>query len=79
MQEWQNLQFQVDSERHICESFCQKSAERKSSKQYIHIFVLTSDLWFDLTDLTSNKPTQYLLDYGEFNTQHKGGGNCVVI
>ena len=54
-----DLQFKVDSERQIFEklfhvnfinpqSFCQKSAERKSPKKYFHIFVLMSDLGFEL-------------------------------
>ena len=30
----------------IPQSFCQKSAERKSAKTYFHIFVLMSDLEF---------------------------------
>ena len=48
--EWRELQFKVDSERQIFEkffiailftqSFCQKSAEKKSLKQRFHIFVL---------------------------------------
>ena len=42
----------------ICsQSSCQKSAEKKSPKKYFHILVL-------LFNLTSNKPTHYLLDYG---------------
>ena len=59
MHEWRNLQFEVDSERQIFEklymeilftlkSFCQKSADRKSPKKYFHIFVLMSDLGFEL-------------------------------
>ena len=52
---WRDLQFKVDSERQIfCEifhgnfiysqSFCQKSAERKSPKKYFSYFVLMSGL-----------------------------------
>ena len=48
---WRDLQFKVDSERQIfwetfnanfiySQSFCQKSAERKSSKKYSSYFVL---------------------------------------
>ena len=52
---WLDLQFKVDSEREIfletfhgnficSQSFCQKSAERKSSKKYFLYFVLLSGL-----------------------------------
>ena len=73
---WPNLQFKADSERQIFEklfhgdfslnftqSFCQNSAERKSPKIYsFHsFFVLMSDC-----GLASNKPTHYLLNYGDF-------------
>ena len=59
---WRNLQFKVDSERQIfretfswqvfiySQSFCQKSAERKSPKKYISYCALMSGLglkpWF---------------------------------
>ena len=61
---WRDLQFEVDSERQIfgnficSHCFCQKSAARKSPKKYFHIFVSNSGF-------TSNKPTHYLLDYGD--------------
>ena len=53
--EWRDLQFKVDSERQIFEklfhgnfiysqSFCQKSAERKSPKKYFLYFILMSGL-----------------------------------
>ena len=73
---WPNLQFKADSERQIFEklfhgdfslnftqSFCQNSAERKSPKIYsFHsFFVLISNC-----GLVSNKPTHYLLNYGDF-------------
>ena len=56
---WRDLQFKFDFERQIFEkilhgdfidfhSFRQKSAERKSLKKYLHIFVLMSDLGFEL-------------------------------
>ena len=48
------------------QSFCQKSFERKSSKKYFLYFVLMSGLGFD--PFTANKPTHYLLDYGDFTT-----------
>ena len=52
---WRDLQFEVDSERQIfwetfhnnficSQNFCQKSAERKSSKKYFLYFVLMSGL-----------------------------------
>ena len=52
---WRDLQFKVDSERQIfwesfhsnfiySQSFCQKSAERKSPKKYFSYFVLMSSL-----------------------------------
>ena len=49
-----NLLFDVDFERQIFEKlimailFCQKSAERKSSKKYFYIFLLMSELVFEL-------------------------------
>ena len=53
--EWRDLQFKVDSERQIfdkvfiaiyiySQSFCQKSAERKSPKKYFFYFILMSGL-----------------------------------
>ena len=72
---WRHLQFKVDSERQIWEtfhgnfiysqSFCQKSAERKSLKKYFSYFVLMSRLGLD-PGFSSNKPTHYLLDHGDF-------------
>ena len=56
LHKWRDLQFKVDSERQIFfwetfhgnftyfQSFCQKSAERKSPKKYFSYFVLTSGL-----------------------------------
>ena len=52
---WRDLQFKVDSERQLFEklfrailfysqSFCQKSAERKSPKKYFSYFILMSGL-----------------------------------
>ena len=40
------------------QSFCQKSAERKSPKKYL--------AWESNLGFSSNKPTHYLLDYGDF-------------
>ena len=62
MREWRDLQFNVDSERKIFEkhfhgrfihsqSFCQKSAERKSPMKYFFFFsilVLKPDLGYEL-------------------------------
>ena len=51
---WLELHFKVDFERQIFETniypqrFCQKSAERKSPKKCFHIFVLLSNLRFEL-------------------------------
>ena len=56
IREWRNLQFNVDSERQIFEklfhgrfiylqSFCQKSAERKSPKKYFFIFHFWWLIW----------------------------------
>ena len=72
---WWDLQFKVDSERQIFEkifmaifidpqSFCQKSAERKSPKKYF--FVLCFDFWGSKPSFTSNMLTHYLLHYGGF-------------
>ena len=74
---WRDLQFNIDSEQQIFEkffygnfifsqSFCQKSAERKSPKEcFLNILFccLTCD-----TNLgfASNKPTHYLLHYSDF-------------
>ena len=63
------LQLEVDSNDRFFEKlfmtilfilsfFCQKSADRKSPKKYFHIFVLMSDLGFEL-GLTPNKLTHY--------------------
>ena len=59
MHERYNLQFKVDFERQIFEKLfmailftlrdiCQKSAERKSPKKCFHIFVMISDLGFEI-------------------------------
>ena len=56
---WRDLQFKVDSEWHIfwetfhgnfihSQSFCRKSAERKSPKKYFSYFVLMSGLGLEL-------------------------------
>ena len=46
------------------QSFYQKSAESKLPKKYFfYIFVLIPDMGFEPWP---NKPTHYLLDYGDF-------------
>ena len=56
---WRDLHFKVDTEQQIFEKlswqlfiysqrFCQTSADRKSPKKYFRIFVLMSDLGFEL-------------------------------
>ena len=58
IREWRDLQFNVDSERHIfqklfhikliyCQSLCQKSAEKKSPNKYFHIFVWMPELGYE--------------------------------
>ena len=60
-----DLQFKVNTERQIfwdtfqSQSFCQKSAERKSLKKYFLYFGGSNP------GFTPNKPTHYLLDYGD--------------
>ena len=77
MREWRNIQFNVDSERQILEklfhgnfiysqSFCQKSAERKSPKKYFSYLVLMSGLGLELWIFSSNKRTHYLQHHGDF-------------
>ena len=71
--EWRDLQFNIDSERQIFEkhfhgrfiysqSFCQKSAVRKSPEKnfFSHISFLFL-AWNTNPGFTSNKPTNYLL------------------
>ena len=51
------------------QSFCQKYSEGKSLKKYFFFYISLLCLTWDLNSgLTSNKPTQYLLDYGNFYT-----------
>ena len=79
IQEWRDLQFNVDSEWQTFEkllhgrfikslSFCQKSTEKLSLKKY---FLFTHSFWYLACNtnpgFTSNKPTYYLLDYYDFN------------
>ena len=54
------IKFLLDSQ-----SFCQKSAERKSPEKYFLYFVLMSGLGFE-PGFSSNKPTHNLLDHGDF-------------
>ena len=47
-----------------CQSFCQKSVERKSSKKY-YFFIFRFDFWPGIRTRASDKPTHYLLGYGD--------------
>ena len=49
------------------QSFRQKSAVGKSTKKYFLYFVLMAVARGSNPGLTSNKSTQYLLDYDDFN------------
>ena len=78
IREWRDQQFNVDFALQIFEklfhggfiyfqSFCQKSAERKSPKKFfLFIFHFLWLTWDTNPGFTSNKPTHYLLDYGDF-------------
>ena len=78
MRKWRELQFKVDSEQHIfwetfhgsfliySQSFCQKSAERKSPKKYYFVDCFWCLAWGSNPGFTSNKSTHYLLDYSNF-------------
>ena len=68
LHKWRDLQFKVDSKR-FWETF-HGNAERKSPKNYFLYFVLMSGLGFN-PGFMSNKPTHYLLSYGDFN-QRRG-------
>ena len=48
------------------QSFCQKSTERKSPKKYFLYFVFDAWPGARTQAFASNKPTHYLLDYGDF-------------
>ena len=76
IRKWRDLPFKVDSEQQgrqqifwetfhgnfiYSVNFCQKSAERKSPKKYFFCVLF----WPGARTLT-NKPTYYLLDYGDF-------------
>ena len=50
-------------------SFCHKFADRKSLKKYFSYFVLMFGLGLEPW-LSSNKPTHYLLDHGDFNREY---------
>ena len=47
------------------QSFCQKSAERKSPKKYFSCFIFDDWPGIRTQAFASNKPTHYLLDYGD--------------
>ena len=80
IREWRDLQCNVDSERQIFEklfhgrfiysqSFCKKSAERKSPKKYFSYFIFDDwpGIWTQA--FASKKPTHYILDrlHRQFN------------
>ena len=77
IREWRDLQFNVDSERQTFEklfhgrfiysqSFCQKSAERKSPKKHF-LYLISDDYPVIRTQaFASNKPIHYILDHGDF-------------
>ena len=48
------------------QSFCQKSAERKSPKKYYFNILFWCLAWNTNPDFMSNKPTHHLLDNGDF-------------
>ena len=68
IREWRDLQFNADSDRQIFEKLFHGRliySQRKSPKKYFFsYFVLTRDLEYE-PGHTSNKPTHFLLDYGE--------------
>ena len=77
IREWWDLQFNVDSKRQIFEklfhgrfiysqSFCQKSAERKSAKKYYSYLIFDNWPGIRTRAFASNKPTHYILDQGDF-------------
>ena len=74
--EQRDLQFNVDSERQIFEklfhgsfiysqSFCQKSAERKSLKKYFSYLIFDDWPGIWTQPFSSNKPTHYILIHGD--------------
>ena len=80
IREWRDLQFNVDSEQQIFEklfhgrfvysqSFCHKSAERKSPKKYFSYFIFDDWPGIQTQAFASNEPTHYILDHGVFQ-QH---------
>ena len=79
---WRDLKFKADSERQIfwetlpsnfiySQSFCQKSAEtnRRRNTFCILFWCLA---WGSYPGFTSNKPTHYLLDYGDYPLLNSG-------
>ena len=74
---WRDLQFKVDSERQLfwetfngnfiySQSFWQKSAERKSNRRNTFRILFWYLAWDLNRGFSSNKPTHYLLDHGDF-------------
>ena len=75
---WRDLQFKVDCERLIfwetfhgnfvySQSFCQKSAEKKSPQRNIFRISFWCLVWDSNAGFSFNKPIQYLLDHGDSN------------
>ena len=48
------------------QSFCQKSAEKKSPKKYFSYFIFDDWPGIRTQAFASNKPTHYRLDHGDF-------------
>ena len=79
--EWRDLQFKVDSKRHIFDklfltiffynhSICQKYGEKKSPwKFFSHFHLLEIFPGISTRDLARNKLTCYLLDYDDFTLE----------
>ena len=77
IREWRHLQLNIDFERQIFEklfhgrficsqTFCQKSAERKSWKKYFTNFSFDDWPGIQTQALASNKPIHYILGHGNF-------------
>ena len=52
------------------QSFWKKSSERISPKKYFFFFIFRFDGWSGIIGFTSNKPTLYPLDSGDFVIQN---------
>ena len=75
--EWRHLQFKIDSERQIFEKLVMailftlrvfaRNLLRRSRRRNIFIFSYWCLTWGLNSGFTSNKPTHYLLNYGNIN------------